>query len=125
MCLMLTALSYLMQISAPHALRRCAGYTSAKSQLGAKGRGEHLLRPAAACLHCAQVPSLHGHILCRDFVLSHYHELKKANPKFPILIRECGGVQAQLVARYGELVRFCSMLAVVPQTPGTSGDRGA
>eukprot|EP00891_Asterochloris_glomerata_P001878 jgi/Astpho2/1878/e_gw1.00038.323.1_t len=36
----------------------------------------------------------------RDFVLSHYHELKKANPKFPILIRECGGVQAQLVARY-------------------------
>ena len=54
-----------------------------------------------------RIPSaLHGHILCRDFVLSHYHELKKANPKFPILIRECGGVQAQLVARYGELARF-------------------
>ncbi|XP_034033273.1 NADH dehydrogenase [ubiquinone] 1 alpha subcomplex subunit 2 [Thalassophryne amazonica] len=36
----------------------------------------------------------------RDFVEQHYVTLKKANPGFPILIRECSGVQAQLWARY-------------------------
>lgn len=38
---------------------------------------------------------------CRDFVLSQYQHLKKANPKFPILIRECSGAEARLFARYG------------------------
>ena len=38
----------------------------------------------------------------RDFVLSSYQELKKANPTFPILVRECSGVEAKLIARYGE-----------------------
>lgn len=36
----------------------------------------------------------------RDFIEQHYVELKKANPEFPILIRECSGVQPQLWARY-------------------------
>lgn len=36
----------------------------------------------------------------RDFVHSSYQELKKANPTFPILIRECSGVQARMIARY-------------------------
>ncbi|KAK9820457.1 hypothetical protein WJX72_010571 [[Myrmecia] bisecta] len=36
----------------------------------------------------------------RDFVLGSYQELKKANPKFPILVRECSGVKARLIARY-------------------------
>ncbi|PRW32601.1 NADH dehydrogenase [ubiquinone] 1 alpha subcomplex subunit 2-like [Chlorella sorokiniana] len=36
----------------------------------------------------------------RDFVLSSYQELKKANPTFPILVRECSGVEAKLIARY-------------------------
>ncbi|OCT88368.1 NADH dehydrogenase [ubiquinone] 1 alpha subcomplex subunit 2 [Xenopus laevis] len=36
----------------------------------------------------------------RDFVEQHYVELKKANPEFPILIRECSGVQPKLWARY-------------------------
>lgn len=36
----------------------------------------------------------------RDFVLTQYQHLKKANPKFPILIRECSGVEARLTARY-------------------------
>lgn len=39
--------------------------------------------------------------ICRDFVHSSYQELKKANPTFPILIRECSGVQARMIARYG------------------------
>ncbi|KAF7646133.1 hypothetical protein LDENG_00192570 [Lucifuga dentata] len=36
----------------------------------------------------------------RDFVEQNYVALKKANPDFPFLIRECSGVQARLWARY-------------------------
>lgn len=36
----------------------------------------------------------------RDFVLSAYQDLKKSNPKFPILVRECSGAEAKLIARY-------------------------
>ncbi|KFO05225.1 NADH dehydrogenase [ubiquinone] 1 alpha subcomplex subunit 2, partial [Balearica regulorum gibbericeps] len=36
----------------------------------------------------------------RDFIEQHYVTLKKANPDFPILIRECSGVQPTLWARY-------------------------
>ncbi|MBN3297375.1 NDUA2 dehydrogenase, partial [Amia calva] len=39
----------------------------------------------------------------RDFIEKHYVTLKKANPEFPILIRECSGVQPKLWARYGKL----------------------
>lgn len=41
-------------------------------------------------------------VLYRDFVEQHYVSLKKSNPDFPILIRECSGVQARVWARYGE-----------------------
>lgn len=34
--------------------------------------------------------------------MSSYQELKKANPAFPILVRECAGVDAKLIARYGK-----------------------
>lgn len=41
--------------------------------------------------------------LCfREFVEQNYVTLKRSNPEFPILIRECSGVQARLWARYGE-----------------------
>ncbi|TWW75257.1 NADH dehydrogenase [ubiquinone] 1 alpha subcomplex subunit 2 [Takifugu flavidus] len=36
----------------------------------------------------------------RDFVEQQYVNLKKSNPDFPILIRECSGVQARIWARY-------------------------
>ncbi|XP_037796612.1 NADH dehydrogenase [ubiquinone] 1 alpha subcomplex subunit 2-like [Penaeus monodon] len=36
----------------------------------------------------------------RDFIESSYVGLKQANPKFPILIRECSGVQPKAWARY-------------------------
>ncbi|XP_054610526.1 NADH dehydrogenase [ubiquinone] 1 alpha subcomplex subunit 2 [Dunckerocampus dactyliophorus] len=36
----------------------------------------------------------------RDFVGQHYVDLKRANPDFPILVRECSGVEARLWARY-------------------------
>lgn len=38
----------------------------------------------------------------REFITKYYVELKKANPKFPILIRECSGVQPRVWARYGK-----------------------
>lgn len=38
----------------------------------------------------------------RDFVEQFYVPLKQANPKFPILIRECSGVQPRIYARYGK-----------------------
>ena len=34
--------------------------------------------------------------------------LKKSNPEFPILVRECSGVQARVWARYGESDRMAS-----------------
>ncbi|XP_017770896.1 PREDICTED: NADH dehydrogenase [ubiquinone] 1 alpha subcomplex subunit 2 [Nicrophorus vespilloides] len=36
----------------------------------------------------------------RSFIEKYYVDLKSANPKFPILIRECSGVQPRLWARY-------------------------
>ncbi|GLC40564.1 hypothetical protein PLESTB_000044400 [Pleodorina starrii] len=36
----------------------------------------------------------------REFVVSNYAEMKKANPHFPILVRECAGAEAKLTARY-------------------------
>ncbi|XP_063058696.1 NADH dehydrogenase [ubiquinone] 1 alpha subcomplex subunit 2 [Engraulis encrasicolus] len=47
---------------------------------------------------CQTSPASQG---ARDFVEQHYVTLKKANPGFPILIRECSGVQPKLWARYG------------------------
>ena len=46
--------------------------------------------------------TLMTHVLCRDFVMSTYQELKKANPRLPILVRECEGAAAKLIARYGK-----------------------
>ncbi|KAI4356368.1 hypothetical protein L6164_000397 [Bauhinia variegata] len=36
----------------------------------------------------------------RTFVEKNYKELKTLNPKLPILIRECSGIEPQLWARY-------------------------
>ncbi|KAK4322971.1 hypothetical protein Pmani_006295 [Petrolisthes manimaculis] len=46
---------------------------------------------------CQRSPSSQG---VRDFIEQHYVELKKANPKFPILIRECSGITPKAWARY-------------------------
>lgn len=36
----------------------------------------------------------------REFVHRNYKDLKTLNPKFPILIRECSGIEPQIWARY-------------------------
>ncbi|CAH1709742.1 NADH dehydrogenase [ubiquinone] 1 alpha subcomplex subunit 2 [Aphis gossypii] len=36
----------------------------------------------------------------RQFVEKYYIPLKKANPKFPILVRECSGVEPKVFARF-------------------------
>uniref|UniRef100_A0A6J0U9Y7 NADH dehydrogenase [ubiquinone] 1 alpha subcomplex subunit 2 n=1 Tax=Pogona vitticeps TaxID=103695 RepID=A0A6J0U9Y7_9SAUR len=46
---------------------------------------------------CQRSPSSQG---VRDFIEQHYVTLKKANPEFPVLIRECSNVQPKLWARY-------------------------
>ncbi|XP_048371521.1 NADH dehydrogenase [ubiquinone] 1 alpha subcomplex subunit 2 isoform X1 [Sphaerodactylus townsendi] len=46
---------------------------------------------------CQRSPGSQG---VRDFIEKHYVTLKKANPDFPILIRECSDVQPKLWARY-------------------------
>ena len=37
----------------------------------------------------------------RQFVEKCYVPLKSANPNFPIMVRECSGIQPKLWARYG------------------------
>ena len=37
----------------------------------------------------------------REFVEKNYVPLKTANPQFPILVRECSGIQPKLWARFG------------------------
>lgn len=46
---------------------------------------------------CQTGPSSQG---AREFLLSHYAEIKKANPGFPLLVRECAGTEAKLIARF-------------------------
>ncbi|XP_010530655.1 PREDICTED: NADH dehydrogenase [ubiquinone] 1 alpha subcomplex subunit 2 [Tarenaya hassleriana] len=43
----------------------------------------------------------------RTFVEKNYKDLKSLNPKFPILIRECSGIQPQMWARYDMGVERC------------------
>ena len=39
----------------------------------------------------------------REFIYNNYPELKDINPKFPFYIRECEGVEANILARYSTL----------------------
>ncbi|NWX34805.1 NDUA2 dehydrogenase, partial [Notiomystis cincta] len=64
-----------------------------KSIGGGLGRGLRELR-----IHLCQRSA--GSRGVREFIEQHYVSLKKANPDFPILIRECSGIQARLWARY-------------------------
>ncbi|KAF8785252.1 NADH dehydrogenase [ubiquinone] 1 alpha subcomplex subunit 2-like [Argiope bruennichi] len=36
----------------------------------------------------------------REFIRKHYVPIKKLNPTFPILIRECEGIEPRIYARY-------------------------
>lgn len=42
----------------------------------------------------------------REWVEKSYVDVKKANPKFPILIRECSNVTPKVYARYGKGVEL-------------------
>ncbi|XP_019869785.1 NADH dehydrogenase [ubiquinone] 1 alpha subcomplex subunit 2 [Aethina tumida] len=46
----------------------------------------------------------------REFIEQSYVDLKKANPKFPILIRECSGIQPKLWARFEKGKEQCFSL---------------
>jgi len=46
---------------------------------------------------CQKSPASKG---VREFIEQHYVGVKQSNPRFPILIRECSGVQPKIWARY-------------------------
>ncbi|XP_056640023.1 NADH dehydrogenase [ubiquinone] 1 alpha subcomplex subunit 2 [Diorhabda sublineata] len=46
----------------------------------------------------------------REFVEKHYVNLKSNNPKLPILIRECSGVEPKLWARFDKGKEKCVTL---------------
>ncbi|KAG6456886.1 hypothetical protein O3G_MSEX010016 [Manduca sexta] len=46
----------------------------------------------------------------REFIKNNYVNIKKENPNFPILIRECSGVQPRVWARYEHGVECCQDL---------------
>lgn len=84
-----------------------AGYTCLRRPQAARAPGG---RSTTSPLHtvceansgATAVFSKHADTSCRDFVMSTYRELKQANPKFPILVREAETAQAKLIARFGE-----------------------
>ncbi|XP_011871854.1 PREDICTED: NADH dehydrogenase [ubiquinone] 1 alpha subcomplex subunit 2 [Vollenhovia emeryi] len=47
----------------------------------------------------------------RDFIEQQYVPLKKNNPRFPILIRECSAIEPKLYARYEYGVERCVPLS--------------
>jgi hypothetical protein len=70
-------------------------FTYVRRVLQVKGRGAYL---TFLCSDSAVFITV-GHA-CREFLLANYAEIKKANPGFPVLIRECAGAEAKLVARF-------------------------
>ncbi|EFN63354.1 NADH dehydrogenase [ubiquinone] 1 alpha subcomplex subunit 2 [Camponotus floridanus] len=47
----------------------------------------------------------------RDFIEQQYVPLKRNNPKFPVLIRECSDIEPKLYARYEYGVERCVPLS--------------
>ncbi|EFN86016.1 NADH dehydrogenase [ubiquinone] 1 alpha subcomplex subunit 2 [Harpegnathos saltator] len=47
----------------------------------------------------------------RDFIEQQYVSLKKNNPTFPILIRECSSIEPKLYARYEYGAERCASLS--------------
>ncbi|XP_026485176.1 NADH dehydrogenase [ubiquinone] 1 alpha subcomplex subunit 2 [Vanessa tameamea] len=46
----------------------------------------------------------------REFIQKNYVNIKKENPNFPILIRECSGIQPRVWARYDKGVESSTPL---------------
>ncbi|KNB41287.1 NADH dehydrogenase [Blastocystis sp. subtype 4] len=49
-------------------------------------------------LYCANSVGSQG---VRDFIEKQYHSIKSMNPILPIIVRECDGIRAKVIARYG------------------------
>jgi Mitochondrial ribosomal protein L51 / S25 / CI-B8 domain len=81
-------------------------------QVGTLLHSRHTLPVCNALLIVTAAISKYADTSCRDFVMSTYRELKQANPKFPILVREAESAQAKLIARYGETARPCGTAAL-------------
>ena len=95
------------RIPATTSLHVLAEYTFARRETQVRGQGTQFQLLHSLDCNRTLVP------FCRDFVLSQYQHLKKANPKFPILIRECSGAEARLIARYGEILALINMPVLI------------
>merc|ERR1712179_333610 len=49
-------------------------------------------------IHLCQTSSASAGV--REYITNNYKVLKSANPEFPILIRECSGIQPRIIGRY-------------------------
>ncbi|XP_075236196.1 NADH dehydrogenase (ubiquinone) B8 subunit [Lycorma delicatula] len=61
---------------------------------------------------CQKSPSSKG---VREFIEKSYVPIKKENPKFPILIRECSGIEPIVWARYDYGEEKCVPLSFLEQ----------
>ena len=59
--------------------------------------------PASEDRYCERCLFMLSLFISRDFIEQHYVNIKKENSRFPILIRECSGIQPKIYARYGRL----------------------
>ena len=73
------------------------------------------MRPQPRTLRARHCGALSSRRPCSEFILAHYKALKAANPKLPVLIRECAGVEPRLTARFGAPLRP-HVCAVLPLT---------
>lgn len=95
------------QLSRPCACM-LSGSTSATRALPARAPGACTPLINSVCMHPCIASA--QRLICtpcsfrRDFLLANYAEIKKANPGFPVLVREATGAEAKLIARYGERV---------------------
>ena len=84
--------------------QRCKGVKALRGLILSGGMASNALKLASTSslreirLHLCQKSAASAGV--RDFISKHYVELKKANPKFPILIRECSGITPRVWARY-------------------------
>merc|ERR1712050_807424 len=69
--------------------------TDIDNMSAARSLGRHLKELR---IHLCQTSSASSGV--REFVKTNYITLKTANPEFPILIRECSGIQPRVIGRY-------------------------
>merc|ERR1712088_738413 len=69
--------------------------TDIDNMSAARSLGRHLKEIR---IHLCQTSSASSGV--REYISNNYKALKSVNPEFPILIRECSGIQPRIIGRY-------------------------